>query len=175
MLLAIFGFLAPFLPEVLKLLNRHLDYKQELKMFQLRLQYAKDMHTMRLEEINTQADVAEATLLHKQPKSYGVKMLDAAHESGWPKWMVAIPFYLFVLLDFVAGMVRPGVTYAVVAFYIAVKYGRFELMSSVAKDMTWAEQITRLWDSNDFNLLIMVLTYWFGNRIAKYAFGTDKR
>lgn len=174
-LLALFGFIAPFIPEVLKLINRRMDNAQEILMFKMRLEAATSMHTMKLEEINATADVAEAQLLHKQPQSWGINMLDAAQSSGWPKWMLAIPFYLFVLLDWLAGMVRPSVTYAVVGFYIAVKWGRFELMSSVAPDMKWAEQITRLWETNDFNLLIMVLTYWFGNRIAKYAFGTDKR
>lgn len=175
MLLAIFGFLAPFLPEVLKLLNRHLDYKQELKMLELRMQYAKQEHSMRLEEIGARADIAEATLLHAPQKSWGVKLLDAAHDSGWPKWSLMIPFYLFTILDFVSGFVRPGVTYAVVIFYIAYKYARFDLMASVAKDISWAEKITGLWDTNDYNLLIMVLAYWFGNRVAKYAFGQDKR
>lgn len=174
MILAILGFIAPFVPFLIKLLQSKMDYTQELRMFELRLKFAKAEHSMKLEEINAQADIAEATLLHKQPASYGIKLLDAAQYLGWSKWSLMIPFYMFVFLDFVSGMVRPGVTYAVVVFYMAYKWARFNLIEQVATSTTWAEQITRVWDQNDFNLLLMVLTYWFGNRIAKRAFGDRK-
>ncbi len=172
---AVFGFLAPFIPQLLGLITARMDNKQELKMLELRMKGEANLHAYKMEEIGARADIAEATLLHQPIASYGVKLLDAAKESGWPVWMLAIPFYMFVLLDWVSGMVRPTITYAAFAFYIAYKWARFDLMSAVAKDITWAEQISNIWDTNDFNILVLVLSYWFGNRVAKYAFSQQKR
>lgn len=172
---AIFGFLMPFIPQLLGLITARMDNKQELAMMKLRMKHESNIHAYRMEEVGARADIAEATLLHAPAPSYGVKLLDAAKDSGWPVWMLAVPFYMFVLLDWVSGMVRPTITYAAFAFYVAYKWARYDIMSSMAKDMTWADQVARIWDTNDFNILVLVLSFWFGNRVAKYAFNQQKR
>lgn len=172
---AVFGFFAPFLPEVLKWFTRKQDNAHELAMMEMRLKAGAQEHLWRMEEINATADIAEMKALHAPQPSLGVKLLDAAN-GKYPAWTVVPVFWLFGLLDWLAGMVRPSVTYAIVAFYMTVKLARFRLMESVVSDDTrWYELVARIWDENDMAVLTLVLSYWFGNRIAARAFGWETR
>lgn len=172
---AVLGLIGPFLPEVMKWWNRREDNKHELAMIEMRLKYAKEEHLWRMEEIEAQADIAEAREIHKPLPSYGVQLIDAMDGKAWSPWVMAPLLYLFAVLDFLTGLVRPAITYAVVAFYLAYKWARFELMKFAAgEDMQWFQQIANLWDENDLAVLLMVLSFWFGGRIVKYAFGPRK-
>ena len=172
---AVLGLFGPFLPELLKWFNRREDNKQELRLLEMRFKYAAAEHEWRMGEIEAKADIAEAREIHKPQPSYGVQLVDAMDGKGWPAWVVAPLLYLFALLDFITGLVRPAITYGIVGFYLAYKWARFELMKYAAgDDMTWFQQIANLWDENDLAVLLMVLSFWFGGRIAKYAFGIKK-
>lgn len=172
---AVFGFLAPFLPELLKWFTRKQDNAHEIAMTKLRLEAASQEHIWRLEEINATADIAEMKALHAPQPSLGVKLLDAA-DGKYPAWTIVPIFWLFGLLDWLSGMVRPAVTYAAFTFYMTVKFARFRLMESVvSSDTQWYELVARMWDGNDMAVLTLVLSYWFGNRIAQKAFGWDQR
>lgn len=172
---AIFGFVAPFLPELLKFFTRKQDNAHELQMMEMRLKHAGQEHLWRMEEINATADIAEMKALHRPQESMGVRLLDAAG-ARYPAWVVVPAFWAFALLDWLSGMVRPTVTYAAFAFYMIVKLARFRLMESVVSDDTrWFELVARIWDEHDMAVLTLVLSYWFGNRIAQRAFGWEQK
>ena len=59
---AVFGFLAPFLPELVKYFSRKLDQAHELAVLQLQAQAARDQHAWRMEEITATADIQAQTL-----------------------------------------------------------------------------------------------------------------
>lgn len=168
---AVFGFAAPFLPEVLKFFTRSADNRHELAMMEMRLKHAASEHTWKMEEINAQADIAEAATLHQPAPSFGVQILDAAKGLQLGGWAIVPAFYMFSLLDFLSGMVRPAVTYAAFGFYVFYKVARFQLMTSVSADMIWAESVAKLWDDQDYAIVTLCLSYWFGHRAAKAAFG----
>jgi hypothetical protein len=169
---AVIGFAAPFLPEVLKYFRMKAEMKHEKELMQLRLQQGAAEHGWRMEEIAAQADIEEARVLHTPAPSFGVQMLDAAKDHRLGNWAVIPAFYLFTLLDFVAGMVRPTVTYAVLAFYMAFKLSSYEAMRSVSDEtFKWWEGVNALWTEQDWAVLTLVLSYWFGHRAAKAAFG----
>lgn len=173
---AIFGFAAPMLPEVLKLFQRKMDYKQELELAKLQMEAQRSEHEYKLEEIEATADIKEAEGLRTPQQSFGVQLLDAANSSKWGKWALIPSFYLFTLLDFVAGMVRPTITYAAFTFYAFVKWAQLQIALE-QNDMNTA--LTMVWSENDWAVLTLVLSYWFGHRAAKMAFGgsasNDKR
>lgn len=172
---AVLGFAGPFLPELLKWFNRREDNRQELRLLEMRLKYAAAEHEWRMEELEAKADIAEARLLHAPLPSYGVQLLDAMHGKAWSPWAMAPLLYLFALLDFLTGLVRPAITYGIVVFYLAYKWARFELMKFAAgDDLKWFQQIANLWDESDLAVLTLVLGFWFGARSAKYAFGVKK-
>ena len=77
---------------------------------------------------------------------------------------------LFIcLMDFLAGMVRPGVTYAAFAFYVSVKWAELTIARAANSGLSVA--LLQVWTSEDRAIVILVLSYWFGNRSAKAAFG----
>lgn len=169
-LTAVFGFAAPFLPELLKYFNRKADNAHELKLLELQIQGRNQEHMWRMEEINAQADIAEAVELHKPTPSTGVQILDAARDNYWPKGAVIPVFLLFSLLDFLAGMVRPTITYAAFIFYAAYKWAIFhELTTRFANDAAGA--LSQMWGENDWAVLTLVLSYYFGTRSYKATFG----
>jgi hypothetical protein len=172
LLSAIFGFFAPFLPEVLKFFKGRQDNQHELAMMELRLKAGAQEHLWRMEEITTKADIAELTAIRAPQTSFGVQILDAARQSGLGFWAIVPAFYLFTLLDFLAGLVRPMITYAAFAAYLAYKWARLMLMQQVSdQSFAWYEGVVKLWQEQDWAVLTLVLSYWFGARMAKAAFG----
>lgn len=169
---AVFGFAAPFLPEVFKYFTRKQDNAHELAMLELRMKGAAQEHLYRMEEITAQADIAEAREIHKPAQSFGVQILDKAQSLLHPAlWVPA--FYLFTLLDFIAGMVRPTITYTAFGFYIAYKWACYQLMFQVVEPgtLTIAQAIGNLWGEQDWSVLTLVLSYYFGLRSYKATFG----
>jgi len=168
---ALLGFFAPFLPQVVKLFQQKIDNAHELAMMKLRLEMASQEHLWRMEEINASADIAEAAALHRPQQSFGVQLLDAAKGSNMSSWTTVPVFWLFALLDLISGLVRPAITYGVVAFYMAVKYAQFQAYSKLTAPL---DALRATWTDNDWGVLVLVLSFWFGNRTARAVFGGKK-
>jgi hypothetical protein len=83
-------------------------------------------------------------------------------------WILPV-FYLFASLDFLAGLVRPAVTFAMVGFYLLFKHSQFELAKIRMGD--YAQAISSIWTENDFAVLMLCLGYYFGHRTMKAVFG----
>ena len=167
---AVLGFAAPFLPELLKYFNRKADNAHEIAMMKLRLDTAASEHLWRMEEISAAADIAEAAELHKPVPSFGVQILDRAQERLHPALWVPV-FWLFALLDFVSGFVRPGITWAVVGGYLAYKGALYSILTGPRFEADWAGAVSQVWTEQDYAVLSMVLAFWFGGRIYKAVFG----
>jgi hypothetical protein len=172
LLSAVFGFLGPFVPELIRLFRERQDQAFELQRMHLSAQIAEKQHAWRMAEIEARADIEESKALHQPMPSFGVQILDKAHASGMSSWAVVPVFWLFAVADFVSTMVRPAVTYAMVGLFIAYKWGRFLLMQHVSdQSFQWYEGVVHLWDEQDWAVLLLVLGYWFGGRMVKAVFG----
>jgi hypothetical protein len=101
--------------------------------------------------------------------SFGVQLLDAAKGHGLSGWALYPVFYTFALLDFLSGMVRPGVTYAAFIFYMSVKWAQLTIAQGSVEGLEYA--LLQIWSDEDRAILVLVLSYWFGQRSAKAAFG----
>jgi hypothetical protein len=165
---ALLGFAAPFLPEGLKFFTRKQDNAHELAILRLQLEKGAQEHLWKMEEIGAQADIAEAKVLHKPEHSFGVQLLDAARNTGLSGWALYPAFYLFTLVDVLAAMVRPGITYAAFGFYMSVKWAQLTIAQ---QHSTLSMALINVWDDSDRALVVLVLSYWFGHRAAKAAFG----
>lgn len=166
---AILGFAAPFLPEVLKYFTRKQDNEHELNVLKLQMERGAQEHLWKMEEISANADIKEIEVLHNPQKSFGVQLLDAAKGHGLSGWALYPAFYLFAILDFISGFVRPGITYAAFGFYMSVKWA--ELTIAKAHNSALSAAILQVWSSEDRAIVVLVLSYWFGHRSAKQAFG----
>lgn len=51
---------------------------------------------------------------------------------------------------------------------MAVKYGQYQIL--VAQKVASEQAIVQIWSENDYAMLALVLSFWFGQRAAKYAF-----
>ena len=168
----VLGFIAPFLGNVVKMFQTHLDNKHELEVMKLRIQQGAQEHTWRMEEINAKADIAEAVETHRPTQSFGTQLLDKAVHTGWPAWTIVPVFWLFSFLDFITGFVRPTITYAMVGFYIAYRWACVDAMMTVLpKDTTASQILSQAWTDNDWCILMMVLTYWLGDRTRQKIMG----
>ena len=164
---AILGFAGPFLPEVLKLFRQKQDNAHELAVLELQMKMADKAHGYRMEEINAQADIAEMQTLRQPQQSFGVQLLDAAQH--WPKMAILPVFYMFALLDWLNGIVRPGVTSAMVGFYLLFKHSQYEIAKQRLGD--YAQAVQAIWTTDDFAVLMLCLGYYFGHRTMKAVFG----
>lgn len=168
---AVFGFLAPFLPEVLRLLRGWQEQRFELERLRLSAALAERQQGWRMDEVAVQAEAAELAALHRPQPSFGVQILDRAHDGGLPGWAVTPVFWAFALLDWLAGMVRPALTYAAFGFYCATKAALYATLTGPRFEAGAADAVAQLWGEQDWAVLTLVLSYWFGLRSMKAAFG----
>lgn len=166
---AIFGFLAPFVPEVIKTFQRSQDNKHELEMFRLRVEQAEKDHLYRMDEIGAIADINETISIHKETPTTGIQLVDSIRqwtEGSWYSPIILIPgFFIYSLLDVLNTLVRPCVTYGMIFLYCLVKYGLY--LECVKNGMPLESSVQLLWSEDDLAVLTLVLSYWFGARSAK--------
>lgn len=167
----ILGFVGPFLPEVFKFFTRKQDNAHELALLEMRLKAGAQEHLWKMEEINATADIAEAKELHRPQQSFGVQLLDKAHDANMGPWLIGPAFYLFTLLDLVNGLVRPVIAYTSFGGYLAYKWAMFDTLTGPRFEASTSSAITQTWGEQDWAVLTLVLSYFFGARVAKMAFG----
>lgn len=164
----ILGFAGPFIPAIIKLFQQGADNRHELEIMRLQAQIAAQAHTWKLEEIQASADVEESKALRAPQQSFGVQLLDAAKGHAMPLWVWLPVFWAFSLLDWLRGMVRPGITYVVVLFWLTYKVALYVQLQAI-NAVSWSESVTTLWAQDDMAVLMLCLSYWFGQRaVARY-------
>lgn len=164
---ALLGFLGPFIPELIKLFRQKQDNVHELAMLSLQADISKQDHLYKMDELSINANIAEIQVHHKPSPSFGVQILDAAKD--WPKFVVVPIFYLFAILDFISGLVRPIVTFAMVGFYLFYKWSIF--LAAKADHTAWEVAVQSIWTEHDLGVLFLVLGFYFGSRTVKATFG----
>lgn len=141
---SLLGFLAPFLPEVLKAFNARADRAHELAVMTLQMQAQREGANQRLEEIGAQADIAESAALYKHAAKTGVAWVDA-----------------------LGGLVRPTLTFAFFAVYAFVKWAQMQLALEATGDITVA--IPAIWHDEDRAIFATIIAFWFGQRAMAKA------
>jgi hypothetical protein len=173
MIMALLGFFAPFIPDLLGFGKQYLDHKQEMDMLRLRHENAKDEFTWRIEEIHTQADIAEMKAVRQPHKSYGVQLLDKAKDNdAVSKWVFNFVFMVFAWLDALISSVRPVITYWAFGLYTVVKSAN--LYAAYVASAQWSdgavEALARTftneaaWTTFDQDMLVLIISFWFGQR-----------
>lgn len=169
-LMAVIGLAGGILPEVMKWWNAKQANQQELAMFDRQIEMAKLQHTYKMQEIEATADIEEMKVLHTPQSSFGVQLLDAAHDKGLKGWAVVPAFYLFALLDALNISVRPMIAYVAFGWYMFYKWSTIQMMAAVSdKSFTFSEGIVSTWGENDWAILFLVLSFFFGQRSARWS------
>ena len=100
---SLLGFISSTFPSLIKLWQDASDKKHELAVLQMQMQFQAQGHQERIEEINTNADIAESAALYK---TYNTGI-------GW--------------VDELNGTVRPVIAYALFILYASVKITHFSI------------------------------------------------
>jgi hypothetical protein len=147
---SIFGGIFRLIPELIKLFDKLNERKHELAMFRLQTDLEKMRGEFRVEE---------------KYVDHSIRQLDTIKQAFYEQSQTAQAAGRFV--SAVSALVRPGITWALFAMYAAVKAAG--LVLAFQSDAFWADVLIKCWDSDDFGLFTMVLTFWFvGRSIEKY-------
>ncbi|MBH3384702.1 hypothetical protein I5S53_12095 [Pseudomonas juntendi] len=165
MISALFGFLGPFVPKVFDYFQAKQDHQQEIELMRLRMESAASEHLWRLEEINAQADIAEAVAVHKPEESYADKLISSVGGGALPAWVRAYVALIGVHVDFVIRMCRPLITYLMVGFYMFYKVAVFRALE--ASGMSGSDAFLESWAEFDQAMLAAVISFWFGGRVLQ--------
>lgn len=148
---SLFGGLFRLAPELLKFLDRKNERQHELAMFQLQTDLEKVKGSFRMEEKYVDFSTAQVDAI----KAAFQEQSATAQAAG----------------KFVAGisaLVRPGVTYIMVAFYAAVKITA--ICYALKSGAQWHEVLPAHWTPDDFAVLMLVITFWFvGRPVERYT------
>jgi len=177
MIAAIIGFLAPFIPDLIGMGKGWLDHKQEMEAIRLQGELAEKAAVWRAEEVATQSAASDRISARKPHESYGVKLLNAASKQDgkllW-RWSFNMVFLAFAALDWFISSVRPGVTFWLVGMWGAVKAAKLWVVYSITGDFTTVFMNEAAWTPFDQDVLLLVLTFWFGSQARKYALGQGR-
>jgi len=168
----IVGFLAPLMAPALKLLQGWFDNKHELAMLDKRLEHAGKAHEWRMAEIDAKADIQEMTVLRQPSPSFAVALLHASREI-LPWWMAYPVFIVFAAIDALNNAIRPLTLVALLALYGSVKWATFSYYQGTGLEAERA--LIAVWTGDDRALLLMVVSFYFGNRTAKKLFGDSTK
>jgi len=149
---ALLGLVGSFAPEVIKYFNKKQDNEHEIKMLEKQVEAQKILHEQKLEEINTEADIKESIALYEAAEVTPTQV----------KWADA-------LLGILNGTVRPVVTYAFVAMYLWVKIVMIYTYVWIQK-LSTIQVVQQMWTEFDNSVLMLVLGFWFGGRMAQKVF-----
>ena len=144
---SLLGFGTSIVPEVLGFFKQNQANKQELKMLEAKAQYASQLSTLKLQELDAEADIAETKGLYAHDTAL-------ASHGGWVVGLQA--------------SVRPVVTYLFMSAFLAVKGGMvYSLIFTQSVD--WVTALAVAWDGETQALFAAIMSFWFGNRAMSKA------
>ena len=138
---AALGFGTSVLPSVIDLFQQRQKDAQELKMLEAKGKYAAQLSSLKLDELESKADIAETEGIYASMRAANAKSGFAAALSG---------------------SVRPVITYLFVGFFLVVQIT--SLMYAMNNGADFRDALNEVW-SQDVNLLFTsIISFWFGSR-----------
>lgn len=142
---SIFGGLFRLAPEVLKWLDRKDERLHEFKMFTLQTDLEKIRGEYRMEEKYVDFSKAGMDAIESAFKQQG----DADKRAY--KWVASM-----------SALVRPGITWLLFGLYTVVKV--VTICYAVNSGLPAIQIMQEVWTTDDFAMLMMILTFWFVGR-----------
>ena len=150
---SLLGFGTSIVPEILGIFKQRQANQQELKMLEAKAQYAAQLSSLKLQELDAEADIEETKGLYAHDTALAAR-------GGWVVGLQA--------------SVRPVVTYLFMGAFLAVKGGMvYSLIFMQGVDWTSALDVT--WDAETQALFSAIMSFWFGNRAMSKARAAIKR
>ena len=132
-------------PEVLKWLDRKDERAHELSMLDKEMAFAQIRAEQAMHTVDAQVDVAQLDAIGKALEGQANMAIAAGK-----------------LVAGISALVRPLVTYWVVALWSGVKIASIVLVYQ--SDGSWQEMLLKNWGPDDNAILSMLLIFWFVGR-----------
>ena len=138
---SLLGFGSSMLPKVFEFLQDRADRAHELAIIDRQMEQMKLGSSLKLEEINAKADIAETKAIYKHDASI--------KPATW--------------VDNLRGSVRPIVTYLLLLTFIGIQAAGFYILVNVEGAAVY-EAIMAINSENFQAMLAAVISFWFGSR-----------
>ncbi len=142
---SLIGFGTSIVPEVLGFFKQSQANKQELLMLEAKAKYAEQLSTLKLKEIDAEADIAEAKGIYEHDR--------AMKSEGFVSQLRA--------------SVRPVLTYLFFILFATVKVSALVTVMSNGQEFTQA--IVLIWDPETQAIFAAIVSFWFGSRAFSKA------
>ena len=140
------GFGTSIVPEVLGYFKQKQADAQEIKMLEAKAEYAKELSTLKLQELDAQAEIEETKGLYKH---------DAGIDAGG-------------FVNALRGSVRPVITYSFFILFATIKgVTLYSMVSTSGMDLTAG--MLAIWDEETQAIFSAIIAFWFGNRAMSKA------
>ena len=138
---SLLGFGSSMLPKLFEFIQDRADRAHELAIIDRQMEQMKLGSSLKLEEINAKADIAETKAIYKHDASI--------KPATW--------------VDNLRGSVRPIVTYLLLLTFIGIQAAGFYMLVNVEGAAVY-EAIMAINSENFQAMLAAVISFWFGSR-----------
>tara|TARA_Y100001949_G_C15958944_1_gene318332 strand:- start:776 stop:1246 length:471 start_codon:yes stop_codon:yes gene_type:complete len=140
------GFGTSIVPEILGYFKQAQVNKQELAMLEAKAKYAEQLSTLKVQELDAQAEIEETKGLYNHDRS-----IDAGG-----------------FVNALRGSVRPVLTYAFFSLFATIKgVTLYAMVSTSGMDLTAG--LLTIWDGETQAIFSAIIAFWFGNRAMSKA------
>jgi len=140
------GFGTSIVPEILGYFKQAQVNKQELAMLEAKAKYAEQLSTLKIQELDAQAEIEETKGLYNHDRS-----IDAGG-----------------FVNALRGSVRPVLTYAFFSLFATIKgVTLYAMVSTSGMDLTAG--LLAIWDGETQAIFSAIIAFWFGNRAMSKA------
>jgi len=141
LLAPIFGILGSILPSIVRIWDRKVELDYEIKLLQVRLEFAREQAKMDMVVEAIRTDAIEGQYLRQHDISLdGGKFINSLRAS-----------------------IRPVITYIFFAVFIIIKFAVVGIL--VDKGASGTEIIRAVWDQDTMALFSTIMGFWFGSRV----------
>ena len=135
------GFGTSIIPEVLGYFKQGQQNKQDLAMLEAKAKYAEQLSTLKIAELDAQADIAETKGIYEHDRS-----IDAGS-----------------FVNGLRGSVRPVLTYAFFILFASIKgVTLYSMVNTQGMDLSAG--LLAIWDDETSVIFSSIIAFWFGSR-----------
>ena len=138
---SLLGFATSFAPKIFDFFQERADRAHELAMIDRQMEQMRLGGELRLQEINAQADIAQAKAIYRHDSSI--------KSATW--------------VDNLRGSVRPIITYLLVVTFIAIKGAGLYALIAI-EGMAIYQALPAIGDDQFNAMLAALISFWFGRR-----------
>ena len=140
------GFGTSIEPEILGYFKQSQVNKQELAMLEAKAKYAEQLSTLKIQELDAQAEIEETKGLYAHDRS-----IDAGG-----------------FVNALRGSVRPVLTYAFFGLFATIKgVTLYAMVNTHGMDLSVG--LLEIWDPETQAIFSAIIAFWFGNRAMSKA------